>query len=58
MESKMNQENDFIEMIKSELANGFDVDDQSAYLFALNLTEALSASNADLTSIKKLYFNL
>lgn len=58
MESKMNQENDFIEMIKSELADGFDVDDQAAYMFALNLTEALSASNADLTSIKKIYFNL
>lgn len=55
MEIKKNFENDFIESFGKELSQGLDVDQRSAYLFALNFTEALSASNADLVSIKKLF---
>lgn len=58
MESKMNLENDFVEWVKGELASDLNIDDHSAYIFALNLTEALSASNADLPSIKKLFYNI
>lgn len=52
METK-NLEHDFVESFGKELSIGLGVDARSAYLFALNLTEALTASNVDLKTVQK-----